>query len=303
MKTIAMAGLLGLLTIFPASAQKLTERERELFKGLVKSVRLEAIFKSTSRGKTARQILTETFYKPTGELAEIVEYSRNQIFSRTLCNYIAEGKQLRKKYYAAERISAGRGATKGVPGGRGDGLLYRPPPPIIRSRDGAILQLYVYQYDEKGNVTEESIYQGETVLTQNLFRKTVYKYDSKGLLIEEATYDYTGTQVSRQVIILDEHGDPVETDSYEGGSSKADKSTYTFEVDSKNGLRKMTTKTDSFNTETIFDLYDKQGNWIKQSQKKRYISPWKQNENEELFGFRVIKYYQPEGRERIDSKP
>lgn len=116
----------------------------------------------------------------------------------------------------------------------------------LYNKEGKLLGIYKYKYDNKKNLIEEED------LTSNgeLYRKNVYKYDDKGNRIEYNSYESDGSLSFKHVYKYDDKGNLIDKRRYESDS-----------------------KLDGINSYKY--TYDKKGNWIKKisyyNEKPTYI--------------------------------
>ncbi len=121
----------------------------------------------------------------------------------------------------------------------------------------------VYEYDENGNEDEVSLYDGGG----NLLSRHVYKYDNQGNRIEENLYESSETLQLKSISTYGDHGDMLQTDYYRSDGKRF--SVKTYEYDHKGNKTKEVTRStleDDVDYERVdVYVYDDDGNMVEEA--------------------------------------
>ena len=121
-------------------------------------------------------------YDESGNTSEILCYYHNELVSRYVDIYDAEGREIEDAAYNADDTLTSKTTTKYDEQGR---RIRR----IERDYDDQISQSSEYLYDDRGNLAEFAKYDntdGEVLV------KEIYQYDSDGELVVKELYGYNG---------------------------------------------------------------------------------------------------------------
>ena len=121
-------------------------------------------------------------YDESGNTSEILCYYHNELVSRYVYTYDAEGREIEHAAYNADDTLTSKTTTKYDEQGR---RIRR----IERDYDDQISQSSEYLYDDRGNLAEFAKYDntdGEMLV------KEIYQYDSDGELVVKELYGYNG---------------------------------------------------------------------------------------------------------------
>lgn len=121
-------------------------------------------------------------YDESGNTSEILCYYHNELVSRYVYIYDAEGREIEHAAYNADDTLTSKTTTKYDEQGR-------KTKRIERDYDDQISQSSEYLYDDRGNLAEFAKYDntdGEVLV------KEIYQYDSDGELVVKELYGYNG---------------------------------------------------------------------------------------------------------------
>lgn len=121
----------------------------------------------------------------------------------------------------------------------------------------------VYEYYENGNENEASLYDGGG----NLLSRRAYKYDNKGNRIEENLYESSGILELKLLSTYDDHGDILQTDYYNSDGKRFSVKTYEYDQEG-NRTKEVTRSTleDDVDYEKVdVYAYDDDGNMVEEA--------------------------------------
>ena len=164
---------------------------------------------------------------------------------------------------------------------------------IIYNINGDIAGKWIFKYDEKDRLIEESWYSEESLFLESgsLSHKWIYKYDGKGNKIEDNLYNSDGYLCDKHIYKYDEKGNNTEYFWYDSDGKLLEKTIYKYDKKGNNtesysydseGILyvKEQSKYNNKNLKTVYKYYvkgyeviefihqyeyqyDKKGNWIK----------------------------------------
>ncbi len=234
-----------------SAADKKSDKELDGFKGPVGSVRIERAAINNETGKAVEGQRTRSFklrYSEKGELAERI-------------------------YYNGEWISSVHFFHTDTPGVKKEEVFERNPiaasapqdsnPTVPQPAENKLVFKHVFQYDNKGNRIENSVFAN----FDQPFGKDIYVFDDKGNNVEFKSYNERGRLVLKSTFTFDNKGAIATSSSYDEAGKLLEKRSYAYE-------------------------FDAQGNWIKQTASK-VLANGKIEPLEVIY--RTISYFPPVG--------
>lgn len=213
----------GPLPQTPETPRAGSDADEEGLRGPVKSVHTRIEYPvETLLSRTGMQSWFETYNQNRNKLRTESYDSRNNLYLITVYGYLDGSRVSTSKYIDREY-----GPPVGSGAGLGPGISDRKMDPRYERR-------FEYKYDEKKRLAEKTEFRSNG----DFMWRHVYKYD--GNQKEEFVYLENGTLTRRELSILDDKGNEIESTQFDAEGKVVSKTSYTYEYDANGSWTKRT---------------------------------------------------------------